>query len=73
MSRISWKKTQANNPKYDPELVLKKEICELLETRRAGWLVVLWLMNISYLNFSRVSDNRLFISLNPHTKSLIIC
>jgi hypothetical protein len=36
VSRISWKKTQANNPKYDPELVaLKKEICELLETRRA--------------------------------------
>lgn len=32
---ISWKKTSANNPKYDPELVSsKKEICELLETRR---------------------------------------
>lgn len=43
---ISWKKTQTNNPKYDPELVAskKKEICELLETRRAeidsGELVV---------------------------------
>ncbi|MCC5669985.1 IS630 family transposase [Nostoc sp. CHAB 5784] len=34
---ISWKKTQANNPKYNQELVglKKKEICELLETRRA--------------------------------------
>ncbi|MBI1240806.1 IS630 family transposase [Chrysosporum ovalisporum Ak1311] len=34
---ISWKKTQANNPKYNQELVetQKKEICELLETRRA--------------------------------------
>jgi transposase len=42
---ISWKKTQANNPKYDQELVdSKKEICELLETRRteidSGELVV---------------------------------
>lgn len=43
---ISWKKTQTNNPKYDPELVAskKKEICELLEMRRAeietGELVV---------------------------------
>ena len=33
---ISWKKTQANNPKHDPELVAskKKEICEL-SARRA--------------------------------------
>ncbi|MBD0390686.1 MAG: IS630 family transposase [Nostoc sp. C3-bin3] len=43
---ISWKKTQAHNPKYDEELVAfkKKEICELLETRRSeiesGKLVV---------------------------------
>lgn len=43
---ISWKKTQANNPKHDPELVAskKKEICDMLETRRAeietGELVV---------------------------------
>jgi transposase len=36
-ARISWKKSQANNPKYDPELVAlkKKEICELLESRRS--------------------------------------
>lgn len=45
-ANISWKKTQANNPKYNQELVdsKKKEICELLETRRpeieAGELVV---------------------------------
>lgn len=44
-ARISWKKTQANNPKHNPELVaLKKEICELLERRRpeieTGELVV---------------------------------
>lgn len=45
-ARISWKKTQAKNPKYDSEKVTskKKEICELLETRRAeiesGELVV---------------------------------
>lgn len=24
-ARISWKKTQANNPKYDPELVISKK------------------------------------------------
>ncbi|MBW4457710.1 MAG: IS630 family transposase [Nostoc indistinguendum CM1-VF10] len=37
IARISWKKTSANNPKHDPELVSskKKEICELLETQRA--------------------------------------
>ncbi|MBC5798350.1 IS630 family transposase [Anabaena aphanizomenioides LEGE 00250] len=45
-ANISWKKTQANNPKYNQELVglKKKEICELLETRRpeieSGELVV---------------------------------
>ena len=45
-ARISWKKTQASNPKYDPELVAlkKKEISALLEARRAeiesGELVV---------------------------------
>lgn len=34
---ISWKKTQALNPKYDSNKVAskKKEICELLESRRA--------------------------------------
>ena len=45
-ARISWKKTQADNPKHDPELVAskKKEICTLLEARRdeieSGELVV---------------------------------
>lgn len=45
-AHISWKKTQATNPKHDPELVAlkKKEICALLAARRAeiesGELVV---------------------------------
>ncbi|MCC5599826.1 IS630 family transposase [Nostoc favosum] len=45
-ARISWKKTQAYNPKHDEELVTfkKKELCGLLEARRceieSGKLVV---------------------------------
>lgn len=45
-ARISWKKAQASNPKYDQELVdaKKKEICALLEARRpeieSGELVI---------------------------------
>ncbi|MEH2237658.1 IS630 family transposase [Nostoc sp.] len=45
-ARISWKKSQANNPKYDSELVevKKKEICDLLSVRRdeidSGELVI---------------------------------
>ncbi|MDF5736870.1 MULTISPECIES: IS630 family transposase [unclassified Nostoc] len=45
-ARISWKKSQAHNPKYEPDKVAfkKKEICELLSARRAeiesGELVV---------------------------------
>ncbi|MGH2415701.1 MAG: winged helix-turn-helix domain-containing protein, partial [Microcystaceae cyanobacterium] len=46
VARISWKKTQAHNPKHDEELVAskKKELCGLLEARRSeiesGRLVV---------------------------------